>query len=62
MAKKFAMAQNTDKAPKLYLLTNDDDIHTLLDKLERVLSTGVVSLLQFRRKAMLKQIRLCHRV
>lgn len=56
------MAQNTDKAPKLYLLTNDDDIHTLLDKLERVLSTGVVSLLQFRRKAMLKQIRLCHRV
>lgn len=55
MTRKFAMAQNTDKAPKLYLLTNDDDIHTLLDKLERVLSTGVVSLLQIRRKATLKQ-------
>ncbi|WP_294033055.1 thiamine phosphate synthase [uncultured Moraxella sp.] len=41
--------------PKLYLLTNDDDIATLIDKLERVLATGVVSLLQIRRKATLKQ-------
>lgn len=41
--------------PKLYLLTNDDDITTLIEKLERVLATGVVSLLQIRRKATLKQ-------
>lgn len=41
--------------PKLYLLTNDDDIATLIDKLERVLATGVVSMLQIRRKATLKQ-------
>lgn len=37
-------------APKLYLLTNDDDIHTLSDKLERIFDTGVVSLLQIRRQ------------
>lgn len=41
--------------PKLYLLTNDDPIDTLLDKLERVLDTGVVSLLQIRRKNTLLQ-------
>lgn len=41
--------------PKLYLLTNDDEISTLLDKLERALDTGAVSLLQIRRKATLKQ-------
>ncbi|MDO4699947.1 MAG: thiamine phosphate synthase [Moraxella sp.] len=37
--------------PKLYLLTNDDVIDTLLDKLERALDTGAVSLLQIRRKS-----------
>lgn len=37
-------------APKLYLLTSDDDIQTLSDKLERVFDTGVVSLLQIRRR------------
>lgn len=37
-------------APKLYLLTSDDDIHTLSDKLERVFDVGVVSLLQIRRR------------
>ena len=42
-------------SPKLYLLTNDDEITTLIDKLERALDTGVVSLLQIRRKATLKQ-------
>lgn len=36
--------------PKLYLLTNDDPIQTLMDKLERVFDTGVISLLQIRRK------------
>ncbi len=37
-------------APKLYLLTNDDEVNTLLEKLERVFDTGAVSLLQVRRK------------
>lgn len=41
--------------PKLYLLTNDDVIETLLDKLERALDTGAVSLLQIRRKNTLQQ-------
>ena len=41
--------------PKLYLLTNDDPIDTLLDKLERVFDTGTVSLLQIRRKNILLQ-------
>lgn len=41
--------------PKLYLLTNDDEITTLLDKLERAFDTGVVSLLQIRRKHTLQQ-------
>lgn len=36
-------------APKLYLLTSNDDIRTLSDKLERAFDTGVVSLLQIRR-------------
>ncbi|MDO4894417.1 MULTISPECIES: thiamine phosphate synthase [Moraxella] len=47
--------QSKDKAPKLYLLTNDDEIDTLLDKLQRAFETGAVSLLQIRRKATLKQ-------
>lgn len=37
-------------APKLYLLTSDDDITTLCDKLVRVFDTGIVSLLQIRRQ------------
>lgn len=41
--------------PKLYLLTNDDEIETLLDKLECALDTGVISLLQIRRKNTLQQ-------
>lgn len=41
--------------PKLYLLTNDDEISTLLDKLERAFDTGAISLLQIRRKATLHQ-------
>ncbi|WFF37709.1 thiamine phosphate synthase [Moraxella nasibovis] len=45
----------THSTPKLYLLTNDDEISTLIDKLERALDTGAVSLLQIRRKATLKQ-------
>ncbi len=42
-------------SPKLYLLTNDDPIDTLLDKLERAFDTGVISLLQVRRKNTLQQ-------
>lgn len=42
-------------APKLYLLTNDDPIETLLDKLARALDTGAVDLLQVRRKRTLQQ-------
>lgn len=45
----------TNTSPQLYLLTNDDEITTLIDKLEHALDTGVVSLLQIRRKATLKQ-------
>lgn len=41
--------------PKLYLLTNDDEIETLLDKLERAFDTGMISLLQIRRKNTLQQ-------
>ncbi len=42
------------QSPKLYLLTNDDEIRTLIDKLERVFDTGAVDLLQIRRKNTLK--------
>ena len=43
-------------APLLYLLTNDDDFEVLYQKLELVLATGVVSLLQIRRKQVLNQV------
>lgn len=36
--------------PKLYLLTNDEPIATVLDKLTHAFATGVVSVLQIRRK------------
>jgi len=36
--------------PKLYLLTNDDDFELLYQKLEVALSTGLIALLQIRRK------------
>ena len=39
--------------PKLYLLTNDDKLPVLLAKLEMALATGVVHLLQIRRKQVL---------
>ncbi|UNU73298.1 thiamine phosphate synthase [Moraxella nasovis] len=41
--------------PKLYLLTNDDEITTLMDKLERAFDTGAISVLQIRRKKTLQQ-------
>lgn len=43
-------------APLLYLLTNDDDFELLYQKLEVVLASGVVGLLQIRRKQVLAQI------
>ena len=43
-------------APKLYLLTNDDKFELLYRKLEIALATGVIALLQIRRKQVLVQI------
>ena len=40
----------TPAAPKLYLLTNDDDFAVLYQKLDAALSTGLIALLQIRRK------------
>ena len=39
--------------PKLYLLTNDDEFELLYEKLEAALATGLVALLQVRRKQIL---------
>lgn len=41
--------------PQLYLLTNDDDFELLYQKLEIALATGVIALLQIRRKQVLAQ-------
>ena len=41
-------------APKLYLLTNDDEFTVLYAKLEAALATGLVALLQIRRKKTLQ--------
>lgn len=41
-------------APKLYLLTNDDEFAVLYAKLEAALATGLVALLQIRRKKTLQ--------
>lgn len=40
-------------APKLYLLTNDDEFALLYRKLEAALATGFIALLQIRRKQIL---------
>lgn len=37
-------------APKLYLLTNDDEFSVLYSKLDAALATGLIGLLQIRRK------------
>ena len=42
-------------APKLYLLTNDDGFELLYAKLEVALGTGMIGLLQIRRKKVLAQ-------
>ena len=41
--------------PKLYLLTNDDEFELLYAKLEIALATGVIALLQIRRKKVLTE-------
>ena len=41
--------------PQLYLLTNDDDFAALYQKLEIAFDSGIVALLQIRRKQLLKQ-------
>ena len=42
------------RAPKLYLLTNDDEFAVLYPKLEAALATGLIALLQIRRKKTLQ--------
>jgi thiamine-phosphate pyrophosphorylase len=42
-------------APRLYLLTNDDDFELLYSKLKIALATGTIALLQIRRKQLLAQ-------
>ncbi len=42
--------------PKLYLLTNDDEFELLMVKLEIALATGIVKLLQVRRKKVLSAV------
>ena len=42
------------RAPKLYLLTNDDEFTVLYAKLEAALATGLIRLLQIRRKKTLQ--------
>ena len=41
--------------PKLYLLTNDDELELLLAKLEAAFATGLIGLIQIRRKQVLAQ-------
>lgn len=43
--------------PKLYLLTNEDPLPLLLDKLTRALASGAVDVLQIRRKHAIADIR-----
>lgn len=47
------MTSNT--LPKLYLLTNDDEISLLLTKLEAAFSTSLIAVVQIRRKQVLAQ-------
>lgn len=47
-------ASAVTRAPKLYLLTNDDEFAVLYAKLEAALATGLIGLLQIRRKKTLQ--------
>ena len=46
----MTQASTTTLAPKLYLLTNDDEFALLYRKLETAFATGFIALLQIRRK------------
>ena len=50
----MTQASTVTRAPKLYLLTNDDEFAVLYAKLEVALATGLIGLLQIRRKKTLK--------
>ena len=50
----MTQASAVTRAPKLYLLTNDDEFAVLYAKLEAVLATGLIGLLQIRRKKTLQ--------
>lgn len=47
------VANASNMIPKLYLLTNDDEFVLLYQKLETALKTGLIGLLQIRRKQIL---------
>lgn len=50
----MSQASTVTSAPKLYLLTNDDEFEVLYAKLEAALATGLIALLQIRRKKTLQ--------
>lgn len=50
----MSQASIVTSAPKLYLLTNDDEFKVLYAKLEAALATGLIALLQIRRKKTLQ--------
>ena len=50
----MTQALTVTQAPKLYLLTNDDEFTVLYAKLEAALATGLIGLLQIRRKKTLQ--------
>lgn len=50
----MSQASTVTSAPKLYLLTNDDEFKVLYAKLEAALATGLIALLQIRRKKTLQ--------
>lgn len=51
----FSAKSTANTLPQLYLLTNDDEFTLLYQKLEIALATGVIGLLQIRRKQVLAQ-------
>ena len=50
----MTQASTVTRAPKLYLLTNDDEFTVLYAKLEAAFATGLIALLQIRRKKTLQ--------
>ena len=50
----MTQASAVTRAPKLYLLTNDDEFTVLYAKLEAAFATGLIGLLQIRRKKTLQ--------